>query len=333
MRPDGPDRPLDPHVLEQAADWLLRLDAGAPSEADRAACERWQRQDPEHARAWARAERLRTLLSSVPPALARPLLDRPACPSRRAAVKRLGAWLLLAPGGWLAWRLWDQAAWDGSLQTAIGARRHARLPDGSRIDLDSGTALDFAYGPQQRLLRLRRGRIAVTTAPDPQRPPRPFRVVTAHGRLEALGTHFSVRAEANDTWLAVLEGAVRAEPGGHGDRARRIEAGQQIGFDDRGFGAAQAADAGALAWTHGMLVADALPLGELVRELARRRRGVLRCAPALASLPVSGAFPLDDTDRSLAMLVQTYPVAIRQRGYGSWTEVVPRRAAGARAAP
>ncbi|MEE7567609.1 FecR/PupR family sigma factor regulator, partial [Xanthomonas sp. Kuri4-3] len=35
MRPDGPDRPLDPHVLEQAADWLLRLDAGPPSEADR----------------------------------------------------------------------------------------------------------------------------------------------------------------------------------------------------------------------------------------------------------------------------------------------------------
>jgi transmembrane sensor len=51
-----------------------------------------------------------------------------------------------------------------------------------------------------------------------------------------------------------------------------------------------------------------MPLGEWVAELGRYRRGVLRCDPAVAGLRVSGAFPLDDTDRALQLLADTFPV-------------------------
>ncbi|MFT4249381.1 MAG: FecR domain-containing protein [Pseudomonas sp.] len=327
MRPDAAagERPLDPHALEQAADWLLRLSDRTVSDADRDACERWRRQDPEHARAWVRAERLLGLLATVPAAVARPVLDRPARLDRRAAVKHLGALALLAPSGWLAWRLWDQAAWDATLRTAVGERRHARLPDGSSIELDTGSVLDIAFGAQQRLLRVREGQALFTTAPDPQRPARPFRVATAHGRMQALGTRFSVRVEPTHTQLAVLEGAVQVEPDGQAGHARRIDTGQQVWFDRHGFGPVQDADARAIAWHRGMFAADALPLGQLLEELARYRRGVLRCDPAVASLPVSGAFPLDDTDRSLAMLAATYPITVERRAGGWWTTVVARR--------
>ncbi len=318
------DRPLDPAVLEEAADWLLRLSDRSAGETERQACERWRQQAPEHARAWARAERLHGLLATVPAALAHPVLDRPLRIDRRKAIKHLGVWLLFAPSGWLAWRLWERSAWNETLQTAVGARRQARLADGSRIDLDTETAVDVAFGSRQRLLRLRQGQVLIATAADPQQPPRPFRVATAHGRMQALGTLFDVRIEGPRTRLAVLEGAVRVEPGGLTTHALQIQAGQQVTFDVHGYGPVQDADARVAAWRHGMLAADAMPLGQLLDELARYRNGLLRCDPAIADMPVSGAFPLDDTDRSLAMLASTYPVQVRRARAGWMTQVVAR---------
>ncbi len=327
MRRDASvERPLDPHALEQAADWLIRLgerDAGA---ADHAACARWCAQDPEHARAWARAERLCGLLASVPAAVARPVLERPASPSRRAAIRRIGCVLALAPGGWLLWQLWERARWDARLRTATGERRPVQLADGSRLELDTATALDVAFGPRQRLLRLREGQVLVDTAADPQQPSRPFRVASPHGRMQALGTRFSVRVDGDRTRLAVLEGAVRVEPADAPGTAVRVDAGQQIVFSASTVAQPQPLDPALTAWTGGMLAVDAWPLSAVLAELSRYRPGVLRCAPDAAGLRVSGAFPLDDTDRSLAMLAATYPVAIAQRAGGWWTTVHARAA-------
>ncbi|KAG1069089.1 hypothetical protein G6F55_014487 [Rhizopus delemar] len=66
-------------------------------------------------------------------------------------------------------------------------------------------------------------------------------------------------------------------------------------------------------------------LADLVDELARYRRGVLRCDPAVAGLRVSGAFPLADTDGSLRLLEKTLPVRI-SRVTPFWVTVAPRAA-------
>jgi transmembrane sensor len=327
MRPEPPgaEAALDPHVLEQAAEWLLRLGERDASDADRAACRHWCDQHPDHARAWARAERLRELIAVVPAALARPVLERPARADRRAAVKRLGGLLVLAPGAWLGWRLWERSHGEAILRTAVGERRRSSLADASTVDLDTDSALEIAFDPRQRLLRLQRGQVLVATAADPQRPPRAFRVATRHGCLQALGTRFNVRVGADATRVDVLDGAVRAQPAAAGALACRVEAGQTLRFDARRCGAVAATGSGVATWTQGMFSADALPLSELLDALARYRRGVLRCDPAIAALPVSGAFPLDDSERSLAMLAATYPVAIERRADGWWTTVVARR--------
>lgn len=61
------------------------------------------------------------------------------------------------------------------------------------------------------------------------------------------------------------------------------------------------------------MIADELRLDAFVAELERYRPGLLRCDPAVAGLRVSGVFPLDDTDRILAMLPSVLPVRVRQR--------------------
>ncbi|MRU32306.1 hypothetical protein FGX02_00885, partial [Xylella fastidiosa subsp. multiplex] len=45
-------------------------------------------------------------------------------------------------------------------------------------------------------------------------------------------------------------------------------------------------------------------------QLDRYRPGRLRCDDAVASLRVSGAFPIDDTDRALAAVERALPVRI-----------------------
>jgi len=83
------------------------------------------------------------------------------------------------------------------------------------------------------------------------------------------------------------------------------------------------ADANATAWTRGQLVAERMRLADFIDQLARHRPGVLRCDPAVAELPISGVFPLADTDRVLAALSEALPVQVRTvTPY--WITVAPR---------
>ena len=58
-------------------------------------------------------------------------------------------------------------------------------------------------------------------------------------------------------------------------------------------------------------------------ELARYRPGLLRCDPAVAALPVSGAFQLADTDAALTALAASLPVRIELRTRW-WVSIGPR---------
>lgn len=319
-----PTAALDPRVLDDAAAWLVRLHDSAVTEEDHRACERWCQSDPAHARAWERAQSLVAKLGALPPGLAMPALGRPVRAARRAAVAKVTALLALGPSGWLAWRVADAGGWAAEHRTATGEQRRLPLPDGSRVTLNTASAVDVRFDAAQRLLVLRAGEILLESAPDPAR--RPLRVATREGVLQALGTRFTVRQDSDRTRLAVLEGAVRITPtrGDGGDGSAVLSAGEQTSFGERLVDAPAPRDAAATAWTRGMLLADGMRLADFTAELARYRPGLLRCDPAVAALRISGAFPAADTDRVLSMLVSTYPVDAAVRLRGHWVTLVPR---------
>jgi len=326
-QPDtSPARAIDPAILDEAADWLMQLHDSQAGDKEREACERWRQRSPEHARAWARAELLMHKLGGLPAALAMPALNRPASASRRASVLKLAALLAVLPGGLVSWRVAEEQAWTADYRSATGERRELRLADGSQVTLNSGTALDVRFDREQRLLRLRRGEILVQTAAQAAGTAhRPFRVLTGEGQMEALGTRFSVQQQEGRTALAVLEGAVRVEPRlGAASAAQIVHAGQQVSFNAREMSMAEPVDETAVAWRQGMLLADKMRLDEFVAELSRYRGGLLRLDPAIADMRISGAFPVDDTDRALVMLVSTYPIEALSRVRGYWVTLVPR---------
>jgi transmembrane sensor len=61
-----------------------------------------------------------------------------------------------------------------------------------------------------------------------------------------------------------------------------------------------------------VLTAENMSLGQLVEELGRYRHGYLGCDPAVAQLPVMGAFPLDDSDQALRLLGAALPVKVQR---------------------
>ncbi|MBC3362213.1 FecR family protein [Pseudomonas sp. SWRI154] len=315
------DQALDPAILSEAADWLMRLSEGSVNDAERQEWERWRASSPAHGQAWARAELLLCKLQGLPPALAMAALDRPSNPSRRAAMGKLATLLALAPLAWGSWKLNDWQQWTADYRAPVGERRDVTLADGSHVTLNTDTAIDVYFDERQRLLLLRRGEILVQTAADPSPVARPFRVQTSEGRMQALGTRFSVREETGHTRLAVLEGAVRIEVRGIGEQV--VEAGQASGFTARGIDGLKPVDKSSLAWARGMLMADNMRLGDFINELSRYRNGVLRCDPAIAGLRISGAFPVNDTRRTLKMLAQTYPISVTSRLGDYWVMLAP----------
>lgn len=316
---------IDPRILEEAADWLVRLNDGAAASSDRIACERWRQRSPEHAKAWARAELLMNKFGSLPSALAMPALNRSSPSGRRAAVVKLAALLAAVPAGWIAWRLADTRGWTADYQTAVGERRDIQLTDGTRVTLNTETAIDVHFDDVQRTVRLREGEILVQTAPDTAATHRPFSVNSIEGRMEALGTRFSVRQQDNRTHLAVLEGAVRIAPKDATSAQRILRAGEQVSFTGSAIEDAVPADDAVIAWAHGMLMADRMRLADFAHELSRYRSGIVRVDPAVADLRISGAFPIDNTDQALAMLISTVEVDAVTRLGGRWVTLVSRQ--------
>lgn len=308
---------IDPAILKEAADWLMRLHAGDAGPADWEAVERWRSRSPAHGLAWQRAEALLGDLRQIPAGPVRATLERPN--ARRRQLLRL-AWIPALPAGWLAWQHFAVAGerWH----SATGEQRPLTLADGTRLLLNTATGIAVRFDAETRLIRLLAGEILVTSALDPLPRPRPLVVATADGTARAIGTRFSVRrADGEDSSrVAVFEGAVEVEAGGI---RRRVDSGQRIVFGAAGPAAPEATDGAADgAWTSGMIVARRMRLADLAAELDRYRPGLLRCHPAVAELQVSGTFPALEPDRSLALLAASFPLRINYRTR-YWATVEP----------
>lgn len=330
----GPGAAMPSHeAMEQAAAWFSLLQSGNATDADRARWQAWVNGTEDGRAAWAFVERVSQRFQPLQgEASSRLAADTLHTAGARLARRRivLGVAAMAGAGGMLGWAMWRQPgtmdallAWSADHRTATGERLEIRLDDGSQVWLGSATALDQKYRPGLRQLRLRTGEILIQTAADTAG--RPFVVDTAHGRMRALGTRFNVRLDGDGrTQLAVYEGAVQVTLAAGGEGAGTIvRAGQQVGFTAEHVEEPAAADLAREAWSRGVLLAQDIPLGQVVAELARYQRGHLAVAPEVAGLTVLGSYPLDDVDGALAMLQRTLPIQVR-RPLPWWTTIEAR---------
>jgi len=305
-------------VVKQAIHWLLRLRNNHGNARLSHQCAAWRAEHHEHELAWQRVQSLQAELShnlrAVPGAqVAFNTLENSAQGlGRRQALKLLSGAVLMGSAAWLAkdTSVWQQ--WRADYATATGERRGFQLPDGTRIELNTASAVDLDYTAQQRLIKLTRGEIIVTCGGNDEGATfnRPLRVQSRHGIYEPIKARFILRQDSDCTRLTVSSGSVAIRSG-----ATSVEAlaGQTYLIDHHQVRPAPPLDMDVGAWADGLIVTRNMRLGDFLNEVGRYRQGFVTCAPQVADLRLSGVFRLEDTDTLLAILPQTLPVQLRYR--------------------
>lgn len=306
-------------VKDAAAEWFVRLRHHAVSEGDRAAFEAWRDADPAHAEAYREMERLWAGLDQIEcPAErldrgehARAAIAPQAQLGRRRALRRFAIAASVAALACFGAYSFAPAGLFADHRTGFGEQREIVLEDSSTAHLNTASALSFDFTAGSRRVVLHAGEAYFEVASDSARP---FIVEAGEGRIEALGTAFSVRRVGDAVEVVVTESRVAVS--GPDEAAKRLSAGQGLRLIDSGLGAIANVDiATALAWRRGRMVFDNRPLGEVLAELARYRQGrILVLNSAVESLPVTGSFSIADTDAALDTIERILPVRLRRFG-------------------
>ncbi|VVN98741.1 Protein FecR [Pseudomonas fluorescens] len=309
-------------VVKQAINWLLRLRNNASNLKLRQQCDLWRAAHHEHELAWQRVQSLHLELSNnlraVPGAqVAFNTLENSAQElGRRQAMKLLSGVLLMGSAAWLGKDVIGWQQWRADFATATGVRRSFQLPDGTRLELNTDSAVDLDYTPQQRLIKLTRGEIIVTCGGTDEGATfdRPLRIQSHHGVYEGVGARFILRHQAGCTRLSVTNGQVLIHsPLAADGQPTQVQAGQSYLIDHRQAKLAPPLDMDVGAWADGLIVTRNMRLGDFLEEVGRYRHGYLTCAADIADLRLSGVFRLEDTDKLLAILPQTLAVQLRYR--------------------
>jgi transmembrane sensor len=312
-----------PDIIDTAAAWMARLWADDVSPEDKQACEHWRQQNPEHEQAWQILASMAKRFDRLPEHAANSaLLTSTPNSSRRQFLQWVGIFVGSASMGFGIHKtdVWQQAMSDYS--TAIGETRDVQLADGSHLQLNTDTAIDVVFNGKQRLIHLNQGEVFISTGHAAEFVNQPFIVMTAQGQIEALGTQFNVRQDANITEVTVIQDRVLIH---HSQQQLTLNAGEKIRFNQHQLAKVLKADPAITSWRQHKLVAEQMPVSQFINELSRYRSGILRCDDAVADLKVSGVFPLNDTDKALQQMAQALPVSIHSRTR-YWVTIVPREA-------
>ncbi len=321
--------PSPASLAAQAAQWIVQLscDDAAQRRAARQAFEAWKAADPLHATAAERMERLLGHVDAIraggvgepgSAALAAALNTH----GKRSRIKKYAAAALLgcvlAAPAWLALQAYPPSWLMADLRTATGQWRTQVLDDGTRISINSGTAVNLRYDSRLRALELVQGEILVEVAKDATRP---FLVETRDGSMRALGTKFIVSREGGATRLSVLESRVSVQTDAQRRSGSRdalvVEAGQAVRIRPNGVDPVSEIDTGQIedGWKQHRLFIHDRPLAEVLDTLARHRSGLIQYdTRALAGIRISAVLPLDDTDRAMQLLAANLPT-LRVRSF------------------
>ncbi|MGV2905182.1 FecR domain-containing protein [Achromobacter sp. MYb9] len=317
-------------AMEEAAEWYALLRTGDASAADQQKWKQWLARDDAHQQAWRYVERVGRRFA---PLQASPDRDAAVAAFHQtvsAAPRRRRQVLLGLAGGlglsWLGWTGWRQtplsalaSLWGTDYRAGVGETPQVALPDGTTVWIKALSGFNLAYSDTQRRLELVAGEILVDTGKDPLRP---FVVDTAEGRLQALGTRFSVSHGDAGILVAVYDGAVRVTPAGAGASAV-VPTGRQVRFTADALQPLMPADPARESWRNGLLLADGTPLADVVAELRRYHAGHLGVSPQVGQLRVFGSYPLDDANRALDMLASVLPIRL-SRALPWWVSIEPR---------
>jgi len=196
-----------------------------------------------------------------------------------------------------------------------GQRESIDLPDGSRVQLNSGSEIQFYenFSDSARLVTLS-GEAYFEVTHDH----RPFYVNTGNAQIRVLGTKFGIRTRNDETRVTVREGRVSLR-GIKTAAATAVElTANQTSVCQQQYAPAPptTVDAGqALGWVEGKIVFEQTPLTEVVAELQRVYNVAIELSnPALGQNTITGSFQNKPVESVLASICLTMNLQYKNEG-------------------
>lgn len=313
------ERVADP-AMDQALDWLIRLEC--PSAQDCVAFDAWLAQDPAHAAAYARAAALwqGATLHQAAQGLQQQRDSRQAHLPRvaRLPLRALAYWKPLASAAVLVLAVMNFTDLPLRLSadhlTQVGERQRLELPDGTRVLLNTHSAIASDFNLDHHGARLLQGEAFFDVSGNPAQP---LQVQAGPVLASVHDTAFAVSYLNGEAQVKVQRGNVDVLAN-HAERLR-LSAGDSVRIGPQGFARRERIDPAVdLAWVQGRLVFDNRPLGQVLAEVQRYYPGWIVSRNAqLDATRVTGNYRLDqplDVVRSLAHVsgasVQEFPALV-----------------------
>lgn len=307
----------DPRDL--AASWFARLHSGDATEEDQRLFEQWRNAHPENDQQYRNVQQIWDATLQIPETELREVLARRTTPaSLPDQTRRRLAWGLAgACSAALAGGVALNSGWFASpLQTIRiasrrGERRQMTLPDGSILDINTGTRAVARLYEGERVVELLEGEIFFSVQHDKERP---FIVDAGSNRVVVTGTRFNVRYEAQAARVSVESGSVDVFSGPWWNRQSRTLAkgqGVEMAHGQEPGDIEQLDLSAVLAWQRGKIVFENTPLSQAVAEINRYLDQPARLeAPALRDHRIAGIFSVDDPQALIHMLPEFAPVRV-----------------------
>ena len=156
-----------------------------------------------------------------------------------------------------------------TLETPRGKQYAVVLPDGSKVWLNAASSLKYptAFSGRDRTVELT-GEAYFEVAHNKAKP---FKVLTHGQTVEVLGTHFNIKAYADEpaTWTTLLQGSVKVENNRH-QAAILIPGQQEVNGHDGAMQMLRKIDTDAvLDWKNGEFVFTGESLESIMRKVSR----------------------------------------------------------------
>ncbi|WP_299008457.1 FecR domain-containing protein [uncultured Caulobacter sp.] len=300
--------------LQEAADWLTRLQRPEVDEADWLAFDAWlsepgaqeaydaiQAVDEE---IFQRGAAVRGELAEPRRAAAKPafMIDWRWLGGLGAAAAAAAIAITVAPWG----ELLPQP--DTLYTTAKGESRTLNLADGTRIDLNTDSHVSVRLEKDARRVTVHEGQALFDVAHDSARP---FLITAGDETVRVLGTKFDVRRRDGQLSVTVLRGLVEVSTDGE-DTPVRLRPGQMLEHVEGASGVSvrSVAAEDQVGWRSGRLVYRDQPLGRIVGDMNHYFDRPIRLeGENTATLRFSGVLIVDRQDAMVRRLTSLMPIS------------------------
>lgn len=350
---------VDRKIIEQeAADWLIKLDGDTPlNEAELADLKQWMGRSPIHRKELLELNQfwqnnvlteLMVPLTSQDQSITNKLLIWWQQPKRLVLAAYSSALFLAVLSFWLLYQPLQES--NGLYVTAVGQQKTVQLADGSQMELNTNSQVKVMYGDEYRNIYLYQGQVHFEVAKNKDLP---FRVYASNGRVQAVGTAFTVRIKDDSLNVLVTEGTVAlAAVGAPTDKpvsqqindieqvakSYPIVSSTELGLLDSGqkasltFKSQNTSDEQAMdlaitevaedemsqqqSWRQGWIVFNGQPLEYAVAEISRYTTVSIDIAEeSVKSIPIGGRFKVGQVDDMFAALESSFGIEIKKLSY------------------